>query len=189
MNLSKKDFRNKAALSIRNLSGEKRAAFNIEICRKLTSLKEVSSAENILAYFPLTDEVDIKPFLNDILKLGKNLFLPRISPGESEMSIHKVSDLSAELTEGPYSISEPAADLQTIEPEKLDVIIVPGRAFTYSGSRIGRGKGYYDRYLNNIKNIPLAAACYSCQVFEEIPVDEHDRDIDILVTENNITTC
>ena len=72
-----------------------------------------------------------------------------------------------------------------ISHEKLDAVIVPGRAFDPSGNRIGRGKGYYDNFLKSTHFQKIAAG-YSFQLFDRVPSDSHDIPLDYVVTEETI---
>jgi 5-formyltetrahydrofolate cyclo-ligase len=97
-----------------------------------------------------------------------------------------------ELELGMYRILEPKQDLRGL-PEKqvdvseLDLIMVPGVAFDRRGGRMGHGKGYYDKLLQHARlDTPLVALAFECQLFEEIPVAEHDIFMDRVITEDRV---
>jgi 5-formyltetrahydrofolate cyclo-ligase len=97
-----------------------------------------------------------------------------------------------ELELGMYRILEPKLELRTVaakhlQPEDLDLVMVPGVAFDRNGGRTGHGKGYYDKLLQHARhNAPLVALSFECQLFDEIPAEEHDIFMDKVVTEKNI---
>jgi 5-formyltetrahydrofolate cyclo-ligase len=94
-----------------------------------------------------------------------------------------------ELDVGMYKILEPKAELRSVsrkrlQPEDLDLVMVPGVAFDRQGGRTGHGKGYYDKLLEHARaNAPLIALAFECQMFPEIPCGSHDIYMDKVVTE------
>jgi 5-formyltetrahydrofolate cyclo-ligase len=97
-----------------------------------------------------------------------------------------------ELETGMYKILEPKAELRGVKAkqiavEELDLIMVPGVAFDRRGARTGHGKGYYDKLLEHARpDTPLVALAFECQMFDEIPVAEHDVFMDKIVTETAV---
>ncbi len=95
----------------------------------------------------------------------------------------------------PFGIREPRPELRLraerqIDLKTLELIIVPGLAFDHRGMRLGRGKGYYDRFLSQIpKSIPLIALAFECQLVDFVPSEEHDRQVDFVVPEERIVCC
>jgi 5-formyltetrahydrofolate cyclo-ligase len=74
-----------------------------------------------------------------------------------------------------------------VDVQELDLIMVPGVAFDRRGARMGHGKGYYDKLLQHARlNTPLVALAFECQLFEEIPVAEHDIFMDRIITEDHV---
>ena len=85
-----------------------------------------------------------------------------------------------------YGILEPKKDkIKNISSDKIDLIIVPGVAFDLKGNRMGHGKGYYDRFLNLVKSTSIGLA-FEFQIIENIPVESHDKPIDMIITEKRI---
>jgi 5-formyltetrahydrofolate cyclo-ligase len=91
-------------------------------------------------------------------------------------------DISEGGSEGAFGIMEPIATTP-INPSEIDVMIVPGVAFTRSGTRLGRGKGFYDKYLShNGFHAYTIGVCYPCQMVAELPTEPHDKQLDLIVT-------
>ena len=91
-------------------------------------------------------------------------------------------DISEGVSEGAFGIMEPIATTP-IEPSEIDVMIVPGVAFTRQGARLGRGKGFYDKYLSrNGFRAHTIGVCYPCQIVENLPTEEHDRVLDCVIS-------
>ena len=110
---------------------------------------------------------------------------------DGELELFRL-DAMDELEIGMYRILEPRAELRDL-PEKqvnvetLDLIMVPGVGFDRRGARTGHGKGYYDKLLQHARsNTPLIALAFECQIFDEIPVADHDIFMDKLITEDHV---
>ena len=117
---------------------------------------------------------------------GKEVYFPRAC-GES-LTFHKVESLE-ELKPGRFGVPEPDSGSVSIEPGKLDLVIVPGTAFDSTGNRVGYGKGYYDRLLINIPIERRIGAVYGFQVLDTVPAGEHDQAVGVVVTEFGIIFC
>ena len=97
-----------------------------------------------------------------------------------------------DLAKGRYGIDEPTAEIRErpdrrVDIASVDLVIVPGVAFDSSGARLGHGKGYYDKLLENAKpETPRVALAFECQMFEEIPMQDHDIFMDKVVTEDRV---
>jgi 5-formyltetrahydrofolate cyclo-ligase len=91
-----------------------------------------------------------------------------------------------------YRILEPKNELRSVaakhlQPEDLDLVMVPGVAFDREGGRTGHGKGYYDKLLQHARrDAPLVALSFECQLFDRIPAEEHDIYMDKVVTEKDV---
>ena len=100
-----------------------------------------------------------------------------------------------ELEVGYRGILEPKASLRQepdriVDPEWIETVIVPGLAFDINGNRLGRGAGFYDRFLPKLPSTAtIIGLAFECQVFESIPTERHDRPVDILITETQLRTC
>ncbi|MEQ9407758.1 MAG: 5-formyltetrahydrofolate cyclo-ligase [Fuerstiella sp.] len=154
------------------------------------ALPEYATAETVMFYVDVRSEVRTRFDLPFALESGKKIVVPWCNQaGELELFHLERMD---ELETGMYSILEPAESLRHL-PEKqvpvesLDLIMVPGVGFDARGARMGHGKGYYDKLLEHARpNTPLIALAFECQMFEEIPVAEHDVFMDKVITEEHV---
>src|SRR5690606_2248787 len=128
--------------------------------------------------------------LPDALAGGKQIIVPWCNDA-GELELFRLSDMS-ELELGMYKILEPRKDLRLL-PEKqisvveLDLVMVPGVAFDERGGRMGHGKGYYDKLLENARpDCPLVALAFECQIFPEVPMGELDIFMDKVITERRV---
>lgn len=133
-------------------------------------------AEKILMYHSLPDELDTRRFLQK-WKSHKKFFLPRVNGVNLELLPFDESRLEI----GSFHIEEPKGD--DLHPvEEIEMIVVPGVAFDRKGHRLGRGKGFYDRLLKEAKATKIGVG-YEFQLVDEIPTEEHDVAMDIVITE------
>ncbi len=149
------------------------------ICKQL--LTRSPQPAHVLAFWPLASEPDIRPALRTWLSGGSTISLPLVV-GE-DLTAREVGDLDS-LVRGDLGIFEPdptrcpASHLNTV-----DLILVPGVAFNGDGDRLGRGSGYYDRYLADLPlEIPRIGVAFNCQMFDEVPTEPHDWQISAVIT-------
>lgn len=128
-------------------------------------------AQTVLAFAALPDEPDTLPILRKTLADDKRLLLPRVADA-GRMDWVEISDLSL-LQRGAYGILEPPADLPAVCPPEDALFLVPCLAVSPDGVRLGRGGGYYDRFLAHAKGNRLLL-CPSALVLPEVPADDWD---------------
>ena len=164
-----------------------RKAESERICKNIIQSEEYKAAPLVLLYMALDDEVSLSLVIDNALDSKKTVGLPRIRPQSSLMDFYKVTDHTQLQAESKYGIKEPEpCDKDRINPCTLPdgtLILVPGRAFTKDGLRLGRGKGFYDLWLSKIpsdkKNrVHLCGVCFPQQIVESLPCDEHDIKMD-----------
>jgi 5-formyltetrahydrofolate cyclo-ligase len=156
------------------------------ICERLITLPEYERARTVMYYVDARSEVRTRHYLPTALRHDKRIVVPYCVEGELELFLLGSMD---ELAIGMYRILEPKPELRSL-PEKrvsvndLDLIIVPGVAFDRMGGRMGHGFGYYDKLLQHARaDTPLVALAFECQLFAQIPMDEHDIFMDKVITE------
>ncbi|RLD18143.1 MAG: 5-formyltetrahydrofolate cyclo-ligase [Caldiserica bacterium] len=167
---------------LRKIDEEERRRVSEEIKRNLLSLKILEKKNNILIYFSKSPEIDTTSIIEELHKEGKNIYLPKIIDSEI---LPAVLDGFENLKKGKYGIMEPTSSV-FVDEEKIDAVILPGIAFDTSGRRLGRGKGYFDRFLKRCRNAIKIALSYSFQVVEEVPEEENDERVNVIVTENEV---
>lgn len=164
-----------------------------EMRRMLTELEKVHASEevfarleqtaafllsdNILMYHSLPDELSTHKFLNKWNK-KKHFYLPRVNGVDLEILPYDESRLEL----GSFHIEEPTGN-DTIDVEEIELIVVPAVAYDKKGNRLGRGKGFYDRLLKSSKATKIGVG-YEFQLVEELPVEEHDVPMDMIITPN-----
>lgn len=178
----------KAAHAARKSQPDKEAVSQ-QITDRVLQLAEYQAAQCVMWYVDVRDEVRTRHALPEALASGKRIVIPYCVEGELEL-FHLES--MEELETGMYKILEPRAELRDVaskrvEVSELDLILVPGVAFDARGGRTGHGKGYYDKLLENAKpTTPLVSLAFECQLFDEIPMQDHDIFMDKVVTETQV---
>ena len=145
------------------------------VFEKIEALPEFINAHNIIIYWSMPDEL---PTHNFIIRWSKKktMLLPVV---KGEDMLIKPFSTKEELKQGSLGIWEP--DTQKEYLNSIDLVIVPGVAFDRDKSRLGRGKGYYDRYFIN-KRIVKIGVCFDFQLLESIPIDSFDIKMDKVIT-------
>ncbi len=173
----KRKIRQAVRAEIAKLSDEEKKSISAQIFSELENSSKVSNASVIALFISLPDEPQTSNFIKQLLSKNKRVVVPRIE-GE-EMNFY---DISEGVFKGAFGIMEPIATTP-INPAEMDVMIVPGVAFTRQGARLGRGKGFYDKYLSHKDfHAYTIGVCYPCQVVENIPTEEHDKPLDLVIT-------
>lgn len=132
----------------------------------------------IMLYSALPDEVPTQTLMAALVAQGKTVLLPRVI-NEKDMELRRYTG-SQDLQAGAYGIMEPTGERFT-DNKAIDVAIVPGMAFDTEGHRLGRGKGYYDRFLSHVPYLYKIGLCFSWQIVDCVPCDEHDIVMDEII--------
>ncbi|MDD5004920.1 MAG: 5-formyltetrahydrofolate cyclo-ligase [Candidatus Omnitrophica bacterium] len=154
---------------------------SFKIQNKLFSLPEFIKAKMILFYLSFGGEVETFRMIQKTMSLGKKVALPVINSRNKRLIPSLISDCGYNLELGPYGIRQPKKKhMRNVALDKIDLIIVPGVAFDLHGNRIGRGLGYYDRFLHSLpKEIPSIGLAFDFQVLGRIPsLESHDFPVD-----------
>jgi len=178
---------------LRQLAPEMLREKSERVTQRLMSSSAWRSADAILGFCSLPDEVDTATLLAAALQAGKTVTIPRIVADDLEF--HLLPEINAPYVINAFGIREPAPDWPIFTPDaQIDrrmLILTPGLAFDCRCYRLGRGKGFYDRFLyrlgtNSGIQAMTAGICFAEQLVERVPVSEHDLPVDMVVTECEI---
>lgn len=137
----------------------------------------------IAAYFPYMDEPDIKPLLTELLEQKNVICMGKVEG--NHMVMHRILSLHDIGRNSVTNIVEPSKN-DPVKEQDITLAIVPGRAFTRQGLRMGRGNGGYDRWIDEqMKRNPTMqtiGVCFDCQLLQELPMEPHDRPVDAVLT-------
>jgi 5-formyltetrahydrofolate cyclo-ligase len=157
-------------------------------------LPEYRAAGTALWYIDCRSELRTRHALPAALASGKRIVVPYCTVDESganKLGLWWLTSMD-ELVIGKWKILEPPQERwgepgKEVPPEELDVVMVPGVAFSRDGGRMGNGQGYYDRLLTQVRaDCLLIGLCYECQLFDELIVGPHDVFMDKVVTERAV---
>jgi len=153
-----------------------------KVCERILSWEVFKKAKIVLSYSPFKGEVDV----SKINSLGnKEIYLPSVEKlnGRDEIVPRKHT---GKLIKGKFGILQPPKGSQSISPELIELILVPGIAFDGQGRRIGFGFGFYDRFLKKCGNAVKAGICFEAQIADKINAAPHDVSVDFILTEKRI---
>ena len=141
-------------------------------------------ANTVMFYIAKREEVDTSVMIKDALKLGKKVVVPMILEKEKEIIPAQLTNPKKELEKGPYGIYQPKNQfMKKVSLDTIDLVIVPGVAFDLKGNRLGRGGGYFDRFLSKFKkcNVSVYGLAFKFQILNKLPIISHDIPVNKLI--------
>ncbi|MBW2020163.1 MAG: 5-formyltetrahydrofolate cyclo-ligase [Deltaproteobacteria bacterium] len=186
---AKKSEIRRSALAQRDaLSNEERGEKSAAIMARLFDFANFLEARIVLFYMSYHSEVDTEPMICKALEHGKTVALPLVGKKERQIVPFKIDNLDQDIRPGYRGIREPIPQrCKQIPVEQINLAIIPGIAFDERGGRIGHGTGCYDRFIPQLDiTTRKVALAFECQIVPQIPMEPHDRYIDILITEERI---
>lgn len=192
---AKAALRRRVRTEVARLSPEERLRQSRAVTSRLLQLPQFQSSARVSVYLHMDDEVQTLDIVRHLINAGKQCFIPRYDSTSSHMDmvrLHSMSDYDA-LPLTKWNIKQPGLDEsreEAIASGGLDLVLVPGLAFTRSGDRLGRGRGYYDRFLSRCRAAqstgPITIAlAFQQQVVDEVPVEETDVPVDLVLCEES----
>ena len=178
----KAELRKKILQEMKTLSQEQKQAMDRALTERFLHHPFYQEAKNIATYLSFPHEVQTQELIEQALKDGKKVLIPKTYPkGRMEFVVYHPQ----QLAKTSFGLLEPQGDLEVVEPSQIDLIHVPGLAFTTEGYRIGYGGGYYDRYLEHFAGHTMSTI-YPCQV-QEFNSENHDIPVqEVLIDEGNL---
>ncbi len=194
--MDKQELRKEIRNRKRQFSQDQLGELSLSAISKLRKHPKVMAAHTLLLYYSLPDEVNTHEWIDELVTEGKRVLLP-VVVNDKDMVIREYTG-KHDLTEGSFHIMEPIGKLFPEEkyPE-IEVAIIPGMSFDDTGHRLGRGKGYYDRFLTKLRGMEenhcerkeadgtevyKIGICFGFQKLQEIPFESHDILMDEVTT-------
>ncbi len=176
--------RNKLRFSLKRIRRSNRIKKSAKIIQKLIRLRLFRNARNVLAYAALPGEVQTRKLIEQALRMRKQVYLPRIHRQMKGIDFYQVTDWKRDLRKGLYGILEPRGlKSRRVKISSLDLIIVPGLGFDLKGRRLGRGGGFYDRFLAKAVGIKKIGLAFREQRVKKIPTAVNDIHMDKVITD------
>lgn len=169
----KKELRQQVLARLKTVTEWERTSGSAQVCQYLRENPIWQRAETVLFFAARWDELDLWPLLLEALGQGKQVALPQYVRELDAYRICQVVDARQDVVIGHYGIREPRAGLETLSLKRLDLILVPGLAYSPTGGRLGRGKGYYDRLLAGASGVRCGIG-YDWQFGLPVPMEAHD---------------
>ncbi|MBT8484653.1 MAG: 5-formyltetrahydrofolate cyclo-ligase [Phycisphaerales bacterium] len=185
---SKRGVRAEMRAALAAMSDDERRDASSAATAKLIALDEFRAASTVMLYMPLAGEVDTTHVAIRVFQLGKTVCVPKVDWARRDMYAIEVNSLDDHYMEtDDHGIRIPRAG-RPIVPRSIDLVVVPGLAFDTYGRRLGRGGGFYDRFLSRLRrSATTVGLAFDRQVVDEVPVQEHDVSVDAIVTERRAT--
>ena len=178
----KAELRKKILQEMKALSQEQKQAMDRALTERFLRHPFYQEAKTIATYLSFPHEFQTQELIEQALKDGKKVLIPKTYPkGRMEFVVYHPQ----QLVKTSFGLLEPQGDLEVVEPSQIDLIHVPGLAFTTEGYRIGYGGGYYDRYLEHFVGQSLSTI-YPCQA-QKFNLEDHDIPVqEVLIYEGNL---
>ena len=181
---SKSEIRKEIKRQLREQGSRVRTERSLLIQEKLLSDINFRECSVVMIYVSLPEEVDTKYLIEEALKLRKRVVVPYIQQDNNEISVSEITSME-NLEKGLYNILQPKpCDLKSVPLEKIDLVVVPAIAFDKKNMRLGRGKGYFDRFLSkkSLCNVETIGLAFDFQVKESLPYEDHDKPVGRVLT-------
>ena len=163
----------------RSLLKEEQESAARAVFEQLAAFEPYKKADKVMAYMACRGELSLEPVIRDALSSGKTLLLPRCeAPGI--MTARRIACME-DLEPGSYGLPEPKDSCAAVNPQEIDLILVPGVAFDRAGHRIGQGGGYYDRFLEKSGALRVGI-CHEFALIDAVVHEAHDRMMDNVIT-------
>ena len=178
----KAELRKKILQEMKALSQEQKQAMDRVLTERFLKHPFYQEAKTIATYLSFPHEFQTQELIEQALKDGKKVLIPKTYPkGRMEFVVYHPQ----QLVKTSFGLLEPQGNMEVVDASRIDLIHVPGLAFTTEGYRIGYGGGYYDRYLEHFVGQSLSTI-YPCQV-QEFNLEDHDIPVqEVLIYEGNL---
>lgn len=155
-------------------------------CRRLCETDEYRRSDVIMIFLSMAHEVDTSPIAIQAWRDGKRILAPRVSWEQRRMLPVEIQSLTTDVEPGQMGIREPTEGMP-VPVLDIDLVVVPGLAFDEHGNRLGRGRGFYDRFLwHKDLHAVCCAIALEEQIVPEVPVGEHDKPVNMIVTDARV---
>lgn len=182
---SKKELRRELKLKRTAISPQRRLSLDIEIQSRLLMTEEYRKCDTVLTYVSTQDEIKTTDIITAAFANKKRVAVPYTN-NDHTLTFYYISSLD-QLSIGRFNILEPSADCDIADDFSNSICITPALCCDLSGNRLGYGKGCYDRFFKDYVGTKICL-CYAENVLPQIPCDEHDIPVDVIVSDSFVKT-
>lgn len=197
--MTKSELRKEMKASLAGLDPVGKAFESMSKCSAVIQSEIFQKCRCVFGFMPMKDEIDVLPVLRAGLQNKKKVLIPKIIDGTNDMEFYFLTDEpNSQVEVNVWGIAEPKSDLRKCNLDELlselkadeILVLVPGLAFGKDNTRLGRGKGFYDKFLSELKKKTAAIGkskpwicgiCYNAQVVDSVPVEENDIKVDVVL--------
>jgi 5-formyltetrahydrofolate cyclo-ligase len=186
---SKSELRKTIRARLQAMTDEQRHASSLAACSRLLSLEAFVHASSVMLYMPLAMEVDVTPVAIRCFQSQRTVCVPRVDWDRRDMEAVSVTSFDDHVMDvDEHGLRSPRGG-RLVVPSTIDLVVVPGIAFDAGGRRLGRGGGYYDRFLSRLRRgATTVGIAFDEQIVDKVPVNDEDVSVDVIVTDRRITT-
>ncbi|GMO31114.1 MAG: 5-formyltetrahydrofolate cyclo-ligase [Termitinemataceae bacterium] len=187
--MTKQELRKIMKQKLNALPKDQFKAEGAKAAQRLIQTEIWKSYKRVLIYLSMPDELDTSALLDAAFAQGKEVYSPKVESGTS-MRFFRVSRDEKSWVVGAFDIREPAGKEEDVfKPEDGSALVIsPGLAFDRTGNRMGRGKGYYDRFYEKLfaasPSSACCALCMTCSLIDDVPTEQFDRKVNAICTQD-----
>lgn len=190
---NKETYRDLMRERLRELTLEEVQERSVALCKRLAAADFFEPAQTVMVYLPVPGEVDIAYLALRCFQEGKTVCVPRMDWKERHMQAIEIRGFDDAFEQRKHGVREPIAG-RPIPTDEIDLVLVPGLAFDSGGRRLGRGGGFYDRFLAQPEFARASAAmscgvCFDFQIIETVPALAHDVPVRAVASDRRLVLC
>jgi len=186
--LNKAQQRLVAKSSLASMKKETLEKESTAISLALQSMASIESSSTIMSFLPLTREVDLRSIMQSWIKEGKTVCVPIVNWESNSMQAGLLTSLEPNaLVKTRHGVFEPT-DRLVVPTDSIDIVLVPGLAFDSKGGRLGRGGGFYDRFLSLVRPPLTIGIGFTCQLLEHLALEAHDYQLTAIAIPSGLVT-
>jgi len=176
----KNEIRAEIKVALAAMDPSEAAGASSAACRNVIEQREFADASSVMIFLPMPGEIDARDIARAAWSRGKRVAVPKTrAPGV--MDAVEICSLDTDVSPGKFDILEPDTD-KVVPTGELDLIVAPALAFDRQGNRLGRGGGYYDRFIEQSAGSLVCGLAFDSQLLDELPAEPHDRPVNMVAT-------
>ncbi|GAW92187.1 5-formyltetrahydrofolate cyclo-ligase [Calderihabitans maritimus] len=189
--MKKKEIRERIIKLRLEMSDDEVREKSARVASRVVALPVFQQAETVMSYVAFRNEVETGGIIRTCLAQGKRVVVPVTDRANKRLIPSEVKKFPDDLKPGTWGILEPKAEcFRPVEPEVIDLVLVPGVGFDIYGNRLGYGGGFYDRFLPRLSpEATTVALAYQEQLLPDVFPEAHDHPVDFVVTDREVINC